>query len=91
MWVFFHHLRVFFFFFSSPSSSNLRWESNQAVHVSPPESEAAELHILHTGSHHWTHSPDQELVYYITAGGLIASVTQRCDGRVLISTASTCG
>lgn len=41
-----------------------------------PESEARELHILHTGSHHWTYSPDQELVYYITAGGLIASVTQ---------------
>lgn len=41
-----------------------------------PESETTELHVLHPGSHHWTHSPDQELVYYITAGGLIASVTQ---------------
>lgn len=66
---------LFFSFFPCPSSSNLRWESNQAVNVSAPESEATELHILHTGSHHWTYSSDRELVYYITAGGLIASVT----------------
>lgn len=68
---------VFFFafFFPSPSSSNLRWKSNQAVHVSAPESEATELHILHTGSHLWTYSSDRELVYGVTAGGLIASVT----------------
>lgn len=67
---------VFFaFFFPSPSSSNLRWESNQAVHVSAPESEATEVHILRTGSHHWTYSSDRELFYCVTAGGLIASVT----------------
>lgn len=37
IWVVFsHHLRVFFsLFFLSPSRSNLRWESNQAVHISP--------------------------------------------------------
>lgn len=70
-------LRFFFFlsFFPSPSSSNLRWESNQAVHVSAPESEATELHILRAGSHHWTYSSDRELVDGVTAGGLIASVT----------------